>query len=199
MPTIESAALLLAGLAFLTLLGYPIVRLTLPQDLRDEYAHVIAPGVGYMVLCLFAFALSGSVRMPAGAATLIVAGALALATGVLAWRDRRSPAAAPRSLALRAREMLVLMAPLMVFMLWPFFLDGADTYLGAVNPDYFAGLVDDYFLLKGHSIADFTKGRDTFQPLDYMAGSISSSGRFASGLVAVIFSTTTSPLGLIVT
>ena len=188
MPTIESAALLLAGLAFLTLLGYPIVRLTLPQDLRDEYAHVIAPGVGYMVLCLFAFALSGSVRMPAGTATLIVAGALALATGVLAWRDRRSPAAAPRSLAIRAREMLVLMAPLMVFMLWPFFLDGADTYLGAVNPDYFAGLVDDYFLLKGHSIADFTKGRDTFQPLDYMAGSISSSGRFASGLVAVTMS-----------
>jgi hypothetical protein len=188
LPLLQTLALTLAGLVFLALLGFPVVRLALPADLRDEYGHIIAPGVGYMVLCLFAFALSGSARIPASAATLAVVAVLVAASVVLWWRDRVSPSAGFGSIRARGIEMLVLMAPLAIVMLWPYFLDGADTYLGAVNPDYFAGLVDDYFLLKGHSIAEFTKGRDTFQPLDYMAGSISSSGRFASGLFAVALS-----------
>jgi len=188
LPALQTLALTLAGLGFLALLGFPVVRLALPADLRDEYGHIVAPGIGYMVLCLFAFALSGSARMPAATAALAVVAVLASATAALWWRDRRSPHARLQAIGARAGAMLVLIAPLAIFMLWPYFLYGADTYLGAVNPDYFAGLVDDYFLLKGHSIADFTKGKDTFQPLDYMAGSISSSGRFASGLFAVAIS-----------
>ncbi|HUQ26983.1 MAG TPA: hypothetical protein VM051_00230 [Usitatibacter sp.] len=188
MPILETAALLLAGLAYLTLLGYPVVRLTLPEDLREEYSHVIAPGVGYMVLCLFAFALSGGARIGAPAASLIVSAVMAAATVVLVVRDWRRGRLRGARVRARVLQMAILIIPLEAALLWPFFVNGADTYLGAVNPDYFAGLVDDYFLQKGHSVADFTKGRDTFHPLDYLAGSISSSGRFASGLLAIAFS-----------
>jgi hypothetical protein len=188
MPFLETLALLLAGFAFLFVLGYPVVRLALPDDLRPDYAHIIAPGVGYMVLCLFAFAVSGGARIGAPAASLVVAGAMAVATVVLVARDWRAGLVRFAGLRARALEMAVLMAPLLVFLLWPFFLNGADTYLGAVNPDYFAGLVDDYYLLKGHSVTEFSKGKDTFFPLDYLAGSISSSGRFASGILAIAFS-----------
>ena len=188
MITFETAALLVAGLAYLTLIGYPVVRLALPDDLREEYAHIVAPAVGYMVLCLFAFALSGGARIGAPAATLIVSALLAFATVVLVARDRRAGRARLAGARVRVVEVAVLVAPIAIVLLWPFFLNGADTYLGAVNPDYFAGLVDDYFLLKGNSVAQFSKGKDTFFALDYLAGSISSSGRFASGLLAIAFS-----------
>ncbi|MGE5617078.1 MAG: hypothetical protein ACM3X5_09200, partial [Bacillota bacterium] len=180
----QTLALFFAGFLLLVVLGFPVVRLALPRDVYEEYGHLLAAPVGYMLLCLFAFGLSGGAHVPAALASWIVAAILALSTAGILVRDR---AALTRSRWLgRAREVAWLVAPLVLLLLWPLFVYGADTYLAAVNPDYFAGLVDDYFLLKGHSVADFSKGKDTYFPIDYLAGSISSSGRFASGLLALV-------------
>jgi len=67
-----------------------------------------------------------------------------------------------------------------------FFYYGARTYLGAVNPDYFAGLFDDYFLLKGNSVSTFgSVTQDTHYPIDYIAGHLSASARFGAGLFGI--------------
>lgn len=189
MVAIETMAQLVAGFAFMAALGYGFTRLVLPEDVYEEHGGLLIYPVGYLLPCMFGFILSGSLRLAAPAATVVACAALAALTLVVVVRARKPW----RGIATRGRSTvahaLILAAPMLVVMLWPFLVNGADTYLGAVNPDYFAGLVDNYFLLNGNSVADFTKGADTFLPLDYMAGSISSSGRFASGLFAIALGT----------
>ena len=185
MHALVTLAQILAGLAFMAVLGYGLVRFFLPQDVYEEYGPILMYPAGYLVACMLAFIISGSTHLAAPAATMTACAALAVLS-IVAWVRHRGPS---YEIASGARaglgHLLGLTAPMLVLLFWPLFANGADTYLGAVNPDYFAGLVDNYFLLGGHSVADFTKGHDTFHPLDYMAGSISSSGRFASGLFAI--------------
>jgi hypothetical protein len=57
-----------------------------------------------------------------------------------------------------------------------------------VNPDYFAGVVDNYYLAQGFSVATFTSTtKDTFYPIPYIAGHLSVSARFGAGVFAIFF------------
>ena len=60
MPFFETVLLFAIGLIYMLMFGYPVVKLLLPKDLYDEYGHVIALPVGYLMLCLTAFLVSGS-------------------------------------------------------------------------------------------------------------------------------------------
>lgn len=181
----ETIFYFLLGFLYLALMGYPFLKLLFPKDLYQEYGSILVYPVGYLILCFCAFSLSGGTGMSAPNAVRVVSAIFASATLILLIRDHISFSKLLDNIRRGASQSLLLITPIFVIMFWPLFINGSDTYLGAVNPDYFAGLVDNYFLQKGFSVGDFTKGDDTYFPIDFLAGSISSSGRFASGLVGV--------------
>jgi hypothetical protein len=166
-------------------LGYPIIRLTLSDQLRKEFGGVLLLPVGYLILCLGAFVLSGSFGLTARLSTLIVSIILWVITVSILIIEGKSYLEKIKTFKKNIAFIAVLMIPIQLLMFWPLFINGSDTFIGANNPDYFAGLIDNYFLLNGNGVSDFTKGSNTYFPLDYLAGSISSSGRFASGLFAI--------------
>ena len=180
---------LIIGFLYLAIIGYPFLKLLLPKLIYEEYGHMLIYPVGYLMLCLGGFALSGGAGIGTPLAATIISSILGFLTILILIRQRTTIFELSNRIRLGLFETLTITGPMFIIMLWPFFIHGSDTYLGAVNPDYFAGFIDNYFLLQGHSVGEFTKGTDTHFPFDYLAGSISSSGRFASGLVAISLET----------
>src|SRR5207248_3440575 len=162
-------------------MGLVVVKALLPDDIEALYGTLIAPTVGYLAFCLAAFTISASFKTPAPAASWIAMASLVLSTAASQlnprWRiDLRS---AGRQLRLAA----VLVLPMLAVTLVPLLYFGPRGYLGAVNPDFFAGVVDNYFLLQGHSVATFSSTTtDTWYPIDYGAGRLSFSARFGAGM-----------------
>lgn len=165
-------------------MGYALVKLLLPRDLELEYGALIMPTVGYLGYCMVSFSISASFGLTTEVAAWSTMGGLA--AGALAMQMQPEWRVGLCTLLRDMRLALVLMLPMALVTLLPLFFYGADTYLGAVNPDYFAGLVDNYFLLKGHSISTFGSiSRDTSYPIDYIAGHLSASARFGSGMFGI--------------
>src|SRR5258706_5187187 len=187
MPTlitiIELALVWLAAYA----MGVGVVKVLLPPDLEEEFGTFIAPTVGYLTFCFLSFRLSASAGIAANAASWTLFALLVAASVIVSlrppWRfDRR------RELS-RAREALVLVWPMAATTLLPLFVFGAQTYIGAVNPDYFAGLSDNYFLMKGFGVTSFSPNvTDTFYPIDHVSGHLSASARFGADMFGILVS-----------
>lgn len=185
----ETIFYLLLGFLYLALMGYPFMKLLFPKDLYGEYGRMLLYPVGYLIMALGAFSLSASSGLSANQSVTTVSLLFISISLILLMRQGGSVASIVQGIRRGAFESLVLVAPMFLFMFWPLFINGSDTYLGAVNPDYFAGFLDNYFLQQGYSVRDFVKGTDTYSPINYLAGSLSSSARFASGLIGVSFET----------
>ena len=166
------------------LMGIAAVKALVPADLERDYGTFIAPSVGYMVFCLGAFSMSAAFGLAAATACWITMGALLVAA--IATQLRPEWRVKPRELGRDLVRSLGLMLPMALLTLFPLFYFGADTYVGAVNPDFFAGVVDNYYLLEGHSVTTFAGTlADSFYPVERAAGHITASARFASGLFAI--------------
>ncbi|MEP7068152.1 MAG: hypothetical protein ABI789_02880 [Usitatibacter sp.] len=165
-------------------MGLFAVKLLLPADLERSYGTLITPTVGYLTFCLFTFTLSATFTVPAATASWIVMGVLVFAG--IATQFRAEWRLAPASVARDLRQTLVLVLPMAVATLSPLLYAGADTYVGSVNPDFFAGMVDNYYLLQGHSISTFAKTfKESSHPVETIAGHLLASARFGSGLFAI--------------
>lgn len=179
--TIFQLALVFAGAC---LMGLPMVKALLPEDVEREHGFFLMPTTGVLSLCLMAFTLSATFDMAVAKAVWISIGALLAAGLALQLRPRRRvrPAALLRDL----RSSAVFMAPMLLLVLSPLLYVGARTYLGSVNPDFYAGLVDVFYLLQGHSITTFaaTMG-DSWYPVLSAAGYGSASARFGSEIFAM--------------
>lgn len=179
--TIAQLALVWLGAS---VMGLAIGKLLLPEDIEQEHGVYLMPASGVLALCLMSFTISASFDMHVAKAVWISMGALALAG--LATQLRPTWRIQPRVLLGDLLKCLVLMLPMALLVLAPLFYFGAKTYLGAVNPDFFAGLADVYYLMEGHSVTTFTSLiGDSFYPLPSTAGSVSASARFGSELFAV--------------
>jgi hypothetical protein len=184
MSILQTSIYTVVALLYMALFGYPVVRLLLPRELRDELGHVFLLPVGYLVCCLVGFVISGSLAIGAEKSIWITTEVFILASALTLFLDIKAGINF-NNFVRKTGELFILSVTVLVALLWPFLFHGADTYLGAVNPDYFAGLVDNRYLLQGNSVSEFTRGSDTFYPVEYISGSISSSGRFASGIFAM--------------
>lgn len=180
---------LILGFTYLALMGYPVLKLLLPKDLFLEYGRLLVFPVGYLILGLGAFSLSASSGLSANQSVSVVSALLAVISVGLLVREGGSLKSLTLHVKQSAFDSVILVFPMFLFMFWPLFINGSETYLGAVNPDYFAGFIDNYFLQQGYSVGDFMKGTDTYSPINYLAGSLSSSARFASGLVGISLET----------
>ena len=60
---VETVFHLILGFGYLAALGYPLVKLTLPKDYYQPYGRLLVYPVGYLMLCLGGFSLSGSTGM----------------------------------------------------------------------------------------------------------------------------------------
>ncbi len=166
-------------------MGVGIVKLCLPADIEREHGTFIAPSVGYLAFCFFAFTGSAATGVSTIAACWSAMIALLVLSAALQARARwRVDFALARTQTVQA---LVLVAPMALLTLLPLLYFGADTYLGAVNPDYFAGLMDNYFLGKGHAVTGFAaESKDSYYPIDHVAGHLSASARFGADLMGML-------------
>jgi len=174
MASLETLAFFLLTLAIAYFCGYGVVRLLLPEEYLQEFAFVIMPPVGYCVFSWMVFNTSGSLNISGEKAVII---SLAL-TGVLAvlafFRKPRQP------VFTGIRDALPLSLCITVFVLWPLFYVGSDTFLGAVNPDYAATFLDLHYL-KDYSLTEEKfRQSNSYSYFSSVAGTVSKSARFAS-------------------
>lgn len=184
MHVVQTLGWILAGLLYMAMFGYPVVKLLLPAPIRKQLGHIFVLPVGYLICCLTEFLLSGSLNIGAERSVWIASTLFLFATAYALRVDIKEGINYSK-LRADAGQLLWLTATVFLVLLWPLFYYGADTYLGAVNPDYFAGLVDNSYLLHSKSVFEFEKGTNNSYPIDFISGSISASGRFASGMFAI--------------
>jgi hypothetical protein len=184
--TIAQLALVWLGAC---LMGLAMVKVLLPPEVEREHGLFLMPTTGVLALCLASFTVSATFDMPTASAVRACLAALLLAG--LATQLRKEWRIRPGDLLRDLRTALLLAAPMALAILWPFFWYGAKTYLGSVNPDFYAGLIDIYYLLQGHSITTFEAVRgDSAYPVLSAAGYGSASARFGSELfVAAVHET----------
>ena len=182
LTTATTALHFLLGVVLMFGCGYGVVRFLLPDDYR-EYRYLIMPPVGYAVFCWLAFSLSGTFQLPLTLVCWVSLVALLAITLLAAWTYRGQDSRS--DLVRNLRTILLLCAPVTVVVLWPLFYVGSDTYLGAVNPDYFATFKDNVYLLD-HSIVDRSYTFDDSSPFFSEAGTLPPSARFSSGLFALL-------------
>ena len=166
-------------------MGLAAVKVLVPRDIEQEYGAIVTPTVGYLVFCFVAFTVSGSLGLSTATGSWVVMAALAVAAALVQlkpeWRIR------PMEVLSQWRRALVLALPMAVLTLSPLFRFGAETYMGAVNPDYFAGLLDNWFLLANDksTTAFAGSGKDSWYPVPHVAGHLAVSARFAADLFGV--------------
>jgi hypothetical protein len=177
-----TVAIFLAVILLAALCGYGLVMLLLPDEYRDEFGFLLMAPVGYCFYSWVAFNLSGTLQVP-GRDTTILSLAVVAFLGLVSLLRRRPTAAMVRGLW----PVLPLGLVAACVSLWPLFVVGAETFLGAVNPDYMATLVDIHYLetfpLRAQPLSK------TMYPYSYVKnvmGGIGISARFASTYFAMM-------------
>jgi hypothetical protein len=130
--------------------GYGVVRLLLPKShLTDLFC--VAPSVGAAAHCWIAFLISGLFRIPVTWTVWIAT--ITLLGVTVAVVLRRRPVEDRQAQWKSLYKSIAVSIPIVVIVLWPMFLVGADTYLGTVNPDFLFALKDSHFVKTRYSTA----------------------------------------------
>jgi len=182
MQILTTFAQLAAIWALAWVMGFAAMKALLPEDIEREYGALLAPCMGYLLVCFAGYTLSASLDISAPAATIagmVLLAAAAIMVGVRPrWRPRIS------RLGPEIGRTLVLVLPMAAATLLPLFLFGAGEYLGAVNPDFFFGMLDNLYMSEGHLPVTTTLVRiwGTEYPIRRLAGDIALSARFGGDL-----------------
>jgi hypothetical protein len=181
MIVLHSAVFYSLGLCVAFLCGYGVLRYLLPDELQ-EYRYVIAVPVGYGVFSWLTFTLSPALSIAVSKSVWIGFATLSAITiaALVTPRSRESWKSFRRGVS----TSLLLSASTICFVLWPFFYVGADTYLGAVNPDFTFAFKDAYYT-KSHISTVSDAPPDTYAPFVYQASRFPAQGRYR----AVAFAT----------
>jgi hypothetical protein len=163
--------------------GFGITGFFFPKEYSEFKYAAILP-LGYTVFSGLSFTISGTFNLPVPQATvmtLLLLGAASVAAFFYTrkefmWKETRDA----------IRTALLLTIPIAVFILWPFFYEGAETYLGTVNTDYHASLIDNVYLTH-HSVSDYNFTYDTYSPCGTQH--LRHSARFGSSLFAIMLTT----------
>jgi hypothetical protein len=183
---LATALLFAVGFLIAFACGYGIVRFLLPEKYR-EHEFFLMPTVGYAVVTWLIFTTSGTLDIRVS--WMCWPGFIALLTISALAHRRCVPAHSPKDILRGFGEIGLLSLPMLVVVLWPVFYVGADTYLGAVNPDYFASFTDNYYLWS-HAADSVGGDPDSFSPFYSGAGSIRPSARFSGALFAILLQKT---------
>jgi len=174
MAFLETLLFFLLTLVIAYFCGYGVVRLLLPEEYLQEFAFVIMPPVGYCVFSWMVFNTSGSLNLP-GQKAVIISLMVASVLAVLGFfRKPRQP------IFKGIRRALPLSLCVMIFLLWPLFYVGSDTFLGAVNPDYTATFLDLHYLKDYSLTEEKVRENNSYSYFSSVAGTVSKSARFAS-------------------
>ena len=182
MVDVPTIGLFLLSILVAYVCGYGVVTLLLPDD-YEEYRFVIMPPVGYTVFVWAAYTFSGTLQVATAKSCLIVFWVLALLSLAVAIRWR--PALEGQNVLRGLKKSSLLMAPILVVVLWPLFHVGAETFLGAVNPDYYASLIDNNFL-RDNPITARSSVYDSYYPVKSLEGRLPISARFGSTVYPIL-------------
>jgi hypothetical protein len=161
----QTSLFYLLGLSLAFLCGYGVLRYLLPDDLQ-EYRFAIAVPCGCSVFVWTAFTVSAAFSIVVAKALWISLATLS-AISVAAFFTMH-PRESWKDLGKGAGAIGLLSATMVLFALWPFFYIGADTYLGAVNPDFTFAFKDQYYT-KNHVATSSGSPVDTYAPFEFRA------------------------------
>lgn len=182
MPFLEAVWCFFCAVAAAVICGFGISQFLL-TDRYEEYRLIVAPSIGYSVFCGLSYIISATFYLQAMTAVRITLGLLAAISLIGYWMNRQRIGL--RQLARGLGEVSILSAPMLVVILWPLFYVGV-TYLGAVNPDYFAAFKDNQFL-KHSSVAQVGSSATLpYSPFFSGLGNISPAARFGSDLFGLM-------------
>lgn len=172
------------GLAIAYLTGYGLATLVLPAEQRSARL-LVSPTLGIAAFCWLTFLVSATFRIIVSRAVWWALSALMCLTvvQVLFGSDRSTVREAARGLF----QSLAVSAPALLCLLWPFFVVGADTYLGTVNPDFAFGLSDAYFV---HDRLSNTVGpvsaENSYAPFDNASQRLTVHARYIGNLHGIL-------------
>jgi hypothetical protein len=155
---LQTAAAFLGAILVSAVCGYGALTLLLPDEL-EEYRFVILVPFGYTFFGWITYLVSGNFGLNVNTSAIVAFSSLAVLSGLAAWRRRIDTA---RSAAKRLLRALALGLPIILVILWPLFWVGADTFIGANNPDWFASFVDIHFLMENSVRTLSTYGADPY-------------------------------------
>ncbi len=183
MILLETVVLFAAVLILAFVCGYGTVRLLLPSKYQEEFGWVIMPPAGYCIFSWLTFTLSGSFNLSGNAAAWLSLGLLVGLAVPGFLMHRRVPS---ESWKKELASPFLLSLPMLVFVLWPLFYVGAETYLAAVNPDYIATFFDLHHLKTNSLNAQTIPHQNSYSYFETLAGNLSKSARFSSGYFVLL-------------
>ncbi len=172
------------GLAIAYLTGYGLASLLLPAEQRSARL-LVSPTLGIAALCWLTFLVSATFRIIVSRAVWWAFLALICLTVIQAlFGSNRSTT---REITKGLLQSLAVSVPALLCLLWPFFVVGADTYLGTVNPDFTFGLSDAYFV---HDRLSNTVGpvsaENSYAPFDNASQRLTVHARYIGNLHGIL-------------
>ncbi|OQW88995.1 MAG: hypothetical protein BWK78_07915, partial [Thiotrichaceae bacterium IS1] len=173
------------GLLLAFICGYGIVTFLLPKELR-EYRFILMIPLGYGLVCWLADLIAIALDLTLLAAIKIVF-PLLIFTAIVA-HFLANPHDTFRDVFRGLREVFLLSLPICIFILWPLFYVGAETFQASVNPDWFASLQTNHYL-KNNSLNWFGNlDTDHYRP--FFSGAMSwgtpSNAHFTGSYYAIL-------------
>lgn len=135
MSFLETTSLLISSFILITILGIGPVLTFLPSSVR-RYSLFVAPATGYVLFCFFSIWGSGLLNASVLHSNWWTFSSLLL-WAVIASIFRRHELS---EIARSAKWMPVLFGLMLIIVFFPALQQGADLYLGTVNPDFYQSL-----------------------------------------------------------
>ncbi len=185
MPFVSTIILFFLAVVIAYLCGYGVSYFLLPKDERAQYTAFLAPALGYAILSWVTALISSALKVQTSKACIFVACALLAITVIAILRLIKDGNA--KAQFFRVLKAQLLCVPLVLFVFWPMFVLGADTYLGSVNTDYTYSLFDNHYLEK-NPITSFNRGwrTDTYRYTDSNSGKALFSARFGANMFILL-------------
>lgn len=168
-------------LAYIT--GMSLLFLLVSKEDDDKMPYLAGP-IGYLVYSWVAYIVSGNFGLSGTDSTYVTLSFFGLLFLYANYYHYRTRGEVYNYLG-AFKNIVIVTLPIVVFILWPLFYIGTETFLGAVNPDYFAGLFDNIFLLNHSTLEESTQFFE-YSYVNSMIGHMPPSARFSSGFFAIM-------------
>ncbi|OQW92126.1 MAG: hypothetical protein BWK78_02595, partial [Thiotrichaceae bacterium IS1] len=174
------------GLLLSFICGYGVITFLLPKELR-EYRFLLMMPLGYGVVSWLTDSFAIAFSLTLLTATKVVFPLLVFVAVVAYFLA--NPRDTVRDISRGLLEVFLLSLPICIFILWPLFYVGAETFQAAVNPDWWYALHINYHLKDNPLNWSDVTPIDTYHPFIQHAaavGSTSAVGRYSGGFYAIL-------------
>jgi len=183
MELISTVSLFIGTILIAYICGMSLMLLLVDKEDSDSKKYLAIP-LGYLIYSWVAYIISGNFGFTGTKTTYIALGIFFILFLYSNYRHYRINNALYNHLS-AFKSIFITSSVIIIVILWPLFYIGSETFLGAVNPDYFAGLFDNEFLLTHSSLQQSLESYE-YSYVNSMIGHMPPSARFSSGFFAIL-------------